>query len=218
VGGDGLGLTMASENLARSCSWPILIAIEGPSGCGKSTLLRALESQLTDSHRSFRTASNNDTTGWSELIRSLAARPRAAMALALATAGARAELREEADRPVLCDRYVLSTFVYQRFAGLSIDYLYAVNQPLLSRSVTFALTATPAVLAARRSERQSARCDWFKQELDIGREVRLYEEAVDELSGRGHDIRRVNASDEVGALARRLAPEIDELIQADVSG
>jgi thymidylate kinase len=209
---------MADEPLVGDPSWPILIAVEGPSGCGKSTLLRALESKLAEHSTSFRMASNNDAGLWGGLIRSLATRPHSRMALALATAGARADLREAADKPILCDRYALSTFVYQRFAGLSFEYLYAVNQPLLNRSVTFALIAAPDLLAERRTEQQPVRRDWFKQELDIPSEIQLYEEAVHELTERGHDIRRVDASDEVDALARKLAPEIVKLIRADVSG
>lgn len=196
--------------------WPILIAVDGPSGCGKSTLVRALERELAASRISFHLASNNDTASWGVLIRSLAASPHARIALALATAGARAELREGADRPVLCDRYALSTFVYQRFAGLSFDYLYAINKPLLTRSVTFVLTASAPLLVDRRRAQQTARRDWFKQELDVNSEIGFYAEAVLELTNRGHDIRSVDASEDVDKIARKLAPEIAELMQPDV--
>jgi thymidylate kinase len=209
---------MTDDHLAPSRSWPMLIAIEGPSGSGKSTLLRALESELASHNVPFCVASNNDSGLWSGLIRSLADRPQARMALALATAGARADLREGADLPILCDRYVLSTFVYQRFVGVPFDYLYAVNQPLLKRSVTFALCITPSLLAKRRNEQQSARRDWFKKTLDIREEVRLYEEATSQLKQRDHDIRTVLASDEVDALVRKLAPEITRLLDLETSG
>jgi thymidylate kinase len=207
---------MADDYSVRSRSWPILVAIEGPSGCGKSTLLKALEKQLAGQRVSFRVASNNDTGLWSDLIRSVARRPEAALTLALATAGARAELREGADMPVLCDRYALSTFVYQRFAGIPLDYLYALNLPLLTRSVTFALTLDYPALAFRRKQQQSARRDWFKDALDVRREVELYEEAVDELQRRRHDIRVVNASAGIDVLVHSLAPEIAELLQVKI--
>jgi thymidylate kinase len=178
--------------------------------------MKALENQLVDQRASFRVESNNDTGLWSDLIRSVARRPKAALTLALATAGARAELREGADVSILCDRYVLSTFVYQRFAGISLDYLYAVNLPLLTRSVTFALTLDHSVLATRRKERQSSRHDWFKEALDIRREIQLYDEAVGELQRRGHDIRVVDASAGIDVLVNSLAPEISELLQAKI--
>jgi thymidylate kinase len=209
---------MVDDYLTRGRVWPILIAIEGPSGCGKSTLLHGLEKLLAGDQLSFRTASNNDSGEWSTLIRSLALNPHAALALALATAGARAELRETAHGPILCDRYVLSTFVYQRFAGVLPDYLYAVNSPLLERSVTFALTITPALLADRRGQRQSTRRDWFKENLDLRTEIQFYEEAIEDLVRRGHDIRRVDASDEVDTVASRLASEVASLLRAEVPG
>jgi thymidylate kinase len=205
---------MPDDYSVRSNSWPILVAIEGPSGCGKSTLLTALEKELVEQRADFRVESNNDTGLWSGLIRSIARRPKAALTLALATAGARAELREGAIMPILCDRYVLSTFVYQRFAGISLEYLYAVNLPLLTQSVTFALTLDQSALDARRRERQSRRQDWFKEALDIRREIQLYDEAVGELQRRGHDIRIVDASVGTDVLARSLAAEISELLQA----
>jgi thymidylate kinase len=209
---------MADLHLIRNRAWPILVAIDGPSGCGKSTLLRAVEAELAGRDVSFCTASNNDSGAWGGLIRALAKRPEARTALALATAGARAQLREEAHKPVLCDRYALSTFVYQRVAGLSFDYLYAVNEPLLNRSVTFALMTTEESLTSRRSEQQSIHRDIFKDGLSAHEEIQLYEQAIAELKRREYDIRRVDASGEVDAIVRKLAPEIAALMRSEVSG
>jgi thymidylate kinase len=209
---------MADEYLAHSRSWPLLIAIDGPSGCGKSTLLRNVESLLAGQRVAFRMASNNDSGLWGGLIRSLATNPRSGFALALATAGARAELREAADTPILCDRYALSTFVYQRFAGVPVEYLYAVNAPLLSRSVTFALTITPELLIARRKQRQSSSRDWFKEKFDVHSEVAFYDEAINDLTRRGHDIRRVNASGEIDSVTRSLVPQIANLLRTEIPG
>lgn len=208
---------MADGNFAHSGPWPILIAIDGPSGSGKSTLLRALERELVSRGVVFRIASNNGVGTWGDLIRSLAKRSGLPAALALATAGARAELRETADRPVLCDRFALSTFVYQGYAGLSFDYLYAVNQPLLVRSVTFALMAAPELLVSRRKKQGARRRDLFKDGLDVQAEVDLYEEAIDELRRRNHDVRKVDASDGVNELTQELAPEIAVLMRSDAS-
>jgi thymidylate kinase len=208
---------VADSNFARSESWPILIAIDGPSGSGKSTLLRTVERELASRSVTFRSASNNDVGAWGGLIRSLAKRSDLPTALALATAGARAELRETADRPILCDRFALSTFVYQRFAGLSFDYLYAVNQPLFVRSVTFALMAAPELLVVRRGKQEAELRDLFKDGLDVHAEVKLYEEAIDELRRRNHDVRKVDASDGVNELTQELAPEIAVLMRSDAS-
>ncbi len=190
--------------------WLPLIALEGPSGVGKSTLLRAIAARLADAAITAELASNNDSGRWPPIIRGLAALPDRPLSLALATAAARAELRESATRPLLCDRYVISTLVYQRFAGVPLEYLYATNLPLLSSSVTFVLKLNAAELADRRRH-SPEKSDWFKEHLDMEQELKLYDDASELLSKKGHDVRIVDASMDEGSLADCLFVDIDAM-------
>ncbi|WP_298885609.1 hypothetical protein [uncultured Bradyrhizobium sp.] len=192
-----------SRGVAR---FPI-VALEGPSGIGKSTLLDLISDNLVRAKVSFDLCSNNDSGRWSGEIRDLAKAPDRPLTLALATAAARAELREGAQRPQLCDRFVVSTLVYQRFAGVPVTYLYDVNRLVLARSVTFVLRLEAEALAARRESRPG-RSDWFKDRLKPCKEIELYDAAAAFLKGHGHDVRMVDASPDKTALARQLAAEI----------
>ena len=194
----------------RLANWTKLIALEGPSGCGKSTILPLVSSRLSEMGLANRAVSNNETSQFRDAIRSLAARPQMPLSLALATAAARAELREEADTALVCDRYVLSGFVYQHFAGLSYELLYSLNAALLANSITVVLELSEEALRMRRAERGEQRADWFKSSLSIERELALYAAGGQELSRRGHTIIGVAGEPEskavVEAIVNELAP------------
>ncbi|MCS3929007.1 dTMP kinase [Bradyrhizobium elkanii] len=192
-----------SQGVAR---FPI-VALEGPSGIGKSTLLDLISDNLVRAGVSFDLCRNNDSGRWSSVIRDLARVSDRPLTLALAAAAARAELREGAQQFQLCDRFVASTLVYQRFAGLPVNYLYEVNRPLLTGSVTFILRLEAEALEARRRSRPG-KSDWFKDRLRLSEEIELYDEATTFLRGNGHDVRVVDASPDETTLSRQLAAEI----------
>lgn len=198
---------MFADDLSRTASWFPIVALEGPSGVGKSTLLDLISDRLIREAIVFEQCSNNDSGRWRSVIRDLAGAPDRPLTLALATAAARAELREGALRPRLCDRFVVSTLVYQRFAGLPLDYLYAANGPLLAASVTFVLRVDAEALLVRRRRRRR-KPDWFKDQLGIGEEIELYDQAAAFLTAHGHDVRLVDASADETTLAEQLAAGI----------
>ncbi|OSI32787.1 hypothetical protein [Bradyrhizobium canariense] len=179
---------------------------------GKSTLLHLISDRLIRDGIRFEQCSNNDSGRWSTVIRELASAPDRPLTLALATAAARAELKEGAHRPQLCDRFVVSTLVYQRFAGLPLEYLYATNRPLLAASVTFVLRVDAAPLLARRGCR-ARKPDWFKDRLGVDEEVGLYDQATALLTANGHDVRVMDASGDEVTLAAQLAAEIAPILQ-----
>lgn len=197
---------------SRTASWFPIVALEGPSGIGKSTLLHLISDHLIRDGIRFEQCSNNDSGRWSTVIRELASAPNRPLTLALATAAARGELREGALRPQLCDRFVISTLVYQHFAGLPLEYLYATNRPLLAASVTFVLRLDAEALLARRSSR-ARKPDWFKERLGVGEEIELYDQAAALLTANGHDVRMKDASPDEATLAAQLAAEIAPIFQ-----
>jgi len=104
------------------------IVLDGPDGSGKSTQARLLAEQLEKRGLEVLLLREPGGTATGEAVRRLLLR-RGAMAISpLAEAflfqAARAQLSEEVVRPalrrgawVLCDRFSLSTLVYQGFAG-----------------------------------------------------------------------------------------------------
>ncbi|MDR3109147.1 MAG: dTMP kinase [Planctomycetaceae bacterium] len=111
----------------------MFITIDGGDGCGKSTQLKLLEKRLSDCGHNVVTCYDPGCTPLGERVREillhgheLEIATRTEMFLFMA---ARSQLVEEIIRPalatgktVLCDRFLLSTIVYQGIAGgVSVD-------------------------------------------------------------------------------------------------
>lgn len=106
----------------------MFITIDGGDGCGKSTQIKRLESFLTGQGRTVLVCRDPGSTPLGEAVRGilldrteLAISPASEMFLFMA---ARAQMVAEIVRPalfegkiVIADRFLLSTLVYQGFAG-----------------------------------------------------------------------------------------------------
>lgn len=195
--------------------WPRLCALEGPSGCGKSTLVPLVVRALLEDGINARAVTNNDAGSWGPLIRELAVQPDRPLALALATAGARAEIRETASPNVVLvsDRYVLSSYVYQGFAGVPAAVLDGINAPLLAATTTFLLTCPADLLSQRRAGRDPNHFDWFKRTMTLNDEMAGFDAAATYLRSRGHIVQTVEASSPATEVAGVIAASIAKTIR-----
>jgi dTMP kinase len=147
-----------------------LITIEGIDGAGKTTLALALLAELHRRGIEARLLREPGGVRAAELIRSLVKDPDlrlGARAEALLYAAARAQLVEEAIKPlladgvcVLLDRFVDSSLAYQGVGrGLGIEPVRAINEfatGLLTPALTLLLTVAPGVGRERVSHRAAA--------------------------------------------------------------
>lgn len=142
----------------------MFITFEGGDGCGKSTQIERLRDRLTESGCAVLTCRDPGSTPLGDAVRNillhgmeLEITPTTEAFLFMA---ARSQLVEEVIRPaldvgkiVLCDRYLLSTLVYQGDAGgLPIDTLFQLGGIAthgLSPDITFVLDL-PYEIACRR--------------------------------------------------------------------
>lgn len=190
-----------------------IVAVDGPSGIGKSTLIDLTAIQLRGRGYRCRVIANNSAGPFANAIRSLAQSASQSVSLALATAAARAYVRATAEPDVtLCDRYVLSTLVYQGQTGVPPDYLYTVNAPLLEGVFSILLDLAPNALASRRQARQRAKDDWFKKTFDLEDEIRAYRDAARYLSRRGHQIEVFSNHESAELVSARIVSAIEIFI------
>lgn len=182
-----------------------IVAVDGPSGVGKSTVIGLVATQLLARGHQCEVVANNSAGPFSEIIGALAQSPTQTFALALTTAAARAYLHTSANADItVCDRHILSTFVYQGRTGIPLEYLYVVNAPLLDK-VLFVLLELPTdELTTRRQARARENDDWFKRFLDINDEIRRYNESAVYLAERGHEVVRVPADEPAKGVAARI--------------
>ena len=156
-----------------------LITIEGIDGAGKSTLAQSLETALRRGGRNLRLLREPGGVAAAERIRELVKDPDltlGARAEALLYAAARAQLVEEAVRPllgdgawVLLDRFVDSSLAYQG-AGreLGINEIRTINEFATGRlrpDRTLLLSVPPG-LGRRRAHRRGGALDRLEREQD----------------------------------------------------
>lgn len=123
----------------------MFISIDGGDGCGKSTQIERLESYLAGLGRETLVCRDPGSTPTGEAVRSILLNRTdlniSPMSEALLFMAARAQMMDEIVRPalsagkiVIADRFVLSTLVYQGYAGgLSPDEIFTVAQIAVGR-------------------------------------------------------------------------------------
>ncbi len=144
----------------------MFLVLDGVDGAGKSTQLERLARWMHDSGLSVVTCRDPGSTALGDQIRELvlqrsaiAIDPRSEMLLFMV---ARCQLVQETIRPalaagnvVICDRFQMSTLVYQGHAGdVPLDEIRAVGQLAtggLEACHTFVLDLPPAVALSRIS-------------------------------------------------------------------
>jgi dTMP kinase len=161
----------------------LFVTIDGPNGAGKTSLAAAVAAELKASGQSVHTTRQPSPTSLGDTIRA-AERDVKGRALACLVAGDRhhqadaeiiPKLREGAI--VLCDRYVESSLVLQRFDGVETDYILAINAGIPRPQLRIRLLAQPETLAERLANRPLAPERRFERDMGPERELQLYAEA-----------------------------------------
>ena len=180
------------------------IVIEGMDGAGKSGMVRQLHAALTQTHLdSVRlTYEPHDPSAAGHYIRDILAQRIKVSPLALAYAFALNRIDHldnivnpyldfGARRIVICDRYVLSSLVYQSTGGLSMDEVYSLNRWARRPDLTIYLSASPHNCYARLRNRPSDR-ELF--ERNLAERAEKYELGIALLRQKGEQIIVVDAN------------------------
>lgn len=113
-----------------------------------------------------------------------------------------------AGNTVICDRYLASTLVLQRIDGVPERFLLNVNAGILLPDLAVILTAGPAIITARLTER-GARHRFHLDPATRTREVSLYDEAAGTLTSIGVSVLLLDTTHATPAdVADRIADAI----------
>ncbi|MCX4677627.1 dTMP kinase [Streptomyces sp. NBC_01433] len=163
------------------------ISVDGPSGVGKSTTIQALHDELLDRSINVYRTVEPTTTDLGRFISGHFAEIRG-YALACLVAADRYEHVQREIEPRLCagdtvitDRYLASTLVMQRLDGVPLDYLLALNAPVLRPDLSVILTADPGLIADRIAAR-GPHNRFHRDPTAPGREVLYYRETAQILA------------------------------------
>ncbi|MCZ7645841.1 MAG: dTMP kinase [Planctomycetota bacterium] len=198
------------------------LVVDGPDGVGKSTQVQLLVEQLDQ--RKVHTLSLREPGGTTagEIIRSLLLEKRQERLTAVAESflfqAARAQLVEEVIRPalkrgtwVVCDRFTLSTLVYQGAAGKvnaqAIERMSEIATGGLRPDLYVVLWADPRVCVGRRRDREADR-----MESKGAKFLRDVSAAYKRLASRGRGCKLIDAGAPIEEVRARIWKLVEPLL------
>jgi dTMP kinase len=162
----------------------LFIVVEGGEGCGKGTQIRKLKEYLESKGREVIVVRDPGQTAAGEEIRSIllhSKSPLVSNTQMLLYTAARNQMQEEMIKPaledgkiVLCDRFDLSTFVYQvTVQGASAELFNALKGFVLRPDLELYLDVENVAEALERARKQSGKYDRFESKtLDFHHKIR----------------------------------------------
>lgn len=108
-------------------------------------------------------------------------------------------------RIVICDRYVLSSLVYQSRADIDMEDVYRMNRRARVPDLTIVLQVC-AVEAYRRMDRRKATLELF--ENDLPTRLQKYQEGIALLRGKRHAIVEVDGNGEIADVFKRVVEAV----------
>jgi dTMP kinase len=192
----------------------LFISVDGPSGAGKSTIVAHLEQLLVADGEHVHTTAEPSTGVIGKLARDLTETIAGPALACLYTADRYHHLeteihpRLEAGEVVLCDRYVPSGLVMQRFDGVDPAFLWGVNSAADRPDLAVVLEADPAVIAARLADRGPH--NRFQTTPGSSHaEAHFYRQACERLVQAGYDVLRIDVGDRTpDQIARQIRDQL----------
>jgi dTMP kinase len=194
--GVGEGYLMGSDNY--------FIVIEGMDGSGKTGITRQLHAHLSQTYRDqvALTFEPHDPSRAGLYIRNVLTKRIKATPLALALAFAlnRADhnthiidpfLDDEQPRIIICDRYTLSSLVYQSTDDMTMDDVYGINQWARRPDLTIFLDVSPDNCYERMRNRPQDK-ELFEKNLQ--HYLNKYREGIQVLRDKGETVVEVDAN------------------------
>jgi dTMP kinase len=195
------------------------VVIEGLDGSGKTHLSRALKSILQKTHGknvelTFEPHDPSTAGLFIRQVLTMRIKNVKARTLALAYALNRADHNDRIIRPYLeadpkrimiCDRYYMSSLVYQSTDGVSMDEIMVLNRDVRKPDLTLFLSVN-AETGYERMRKRPASKELFETNLETMRHK--YHEAIEFLRARGELIVEIDAN---GTIEEVLESVLNEL-------
>ncbi|WP_106399858.1 dTMP kinase [Actinocorallia populi] len=194
----------------------LFVSVDGPSGTGKSTIVAHLAELFTADGEDVHTTAEPSGSRIGVLARELTETVTGPALACLYSADRYHHLdqeirpRLESGQLVICDRYVPSGLVMQRFDGLDPAFLWGLNSHADRPDLAVILEAHPQTIA----ERLAVRGAHNRFQLTPGSshaETHFYRQACDRLIRAGYDVLPIDCTDKP---AEELAATIRDRLRA----
>ena len=183
------------------------VVIEGIDGAGKTSIARALNNILrqTLGEKVLLTEEPHNASLMGTEIRSALRRERGLSPVELAQAFAlnrsnhlktviECQLQKER-AVVICDRYLLSSLVYQTRDDITLEDVYQINRWARVPDLTIVLQVSAHVAYQRMDERSKSARELF--ENDLPTRLKKYRAGIALLRAKGHTIIEVDGDGEI---------------------
>jgi dTMP kinase len=196
----------------------MFIVFEGPHGCGKTTQARLLQSRFDDiGVSSVYTKEPYDSDLKTMIEKCLARESRDAGYLLLLLHAADRYIHTEfivsmleLGKVVICDRYLLSSCVYQQMQGVPLSFIEQVNSFCRRPDITFQFRVPLSTRRERLAQGGRHRNNSFFSERNLQAEEILYEELMPIYRERGWRVVSVDGNDERDKVASRIASAVSD--------
>lgn len=139
----------------------LLVVFDGPNGVGKTTLIEKLYNKLiTKGYRVNKTKEPTESY-LGKFVREKSETITGDALACLIAADRYQHIKEEIipvlenNEIVLCDRYILSSYILQGMDGVEEKFIYNLNNNIIMPDIQFALIASNNVIQARLNKRSS---------------------------------------------------------------
>lgn len=167
------------------------ISFDGPNGVGKSTIVQEVASLLSSKGYDVyltKEPTNSDIGSFirnSEELLSLKGKPLACLVAADRHAHIQTEIKPniQQNKLVITDRYIPSSLALQNMDGVSMDYIWNINEGFYPPDILFFIYADETTILTRMKHR--AYKTRFERENTPLQELEFFKKAENYLSQRG---------------------------------
>ncbi|MEU6720208.1 dTMP kinase [Nonomuraea sp. NPDC046802] len=192
----------------------LFVSIDGPSGSGKSTIVAHLSQLLVADGEHVHTTAEPSNGVLGKIAREMTETVTGPALACLYAADRYHHLETEiqphldAGEVVLCDRYVPSALVMQRFDGVDPVFLWGLNSLAERPDLAVLLEGAPELISARLTER-GAHNRFQLTPRSSHAEAHFYRQAYDRLIQAGYDVLRID----IGTDAHQIAVTIRDRLR-----
>ncbi|WP_052074852.1 dTMP kinase [Porphyromonas sp. COT-052 OH4946] len=190
----------------------MFIAIDGPNGVGKSTIAETVQKEMAD--RGIILTREPSDTGFGQYVKANEGGYSGEHYGMLIASDRRYHIDTiikpnlDNGKVVICDRYIASSLVLQRFDGVSTRKIWEMNKNILVPDVYVILLADEKELERRLKKRQVF--SRFEKKMSRAQEIKYFTDAIGYLKGKGFNILQLNNNDgELNDNVLRISKLID---------
>ena len=175
------------------------LAFEGVNGAGKTTIIKDVANRLKEENYDVFTTYEPTETNLGKFARKneedLHGIPLACLMAADRYHHAQTVITEKLkeEKVVLCDRYILSGYVYNRLDGVDYDYTDQLYRHILKPDLIIVLQASISLVEKRlKNRKQLTRYE----KIGFEEEHRIYKESLDYLRQKGLNIIEIEVDED----------------------